>query len=31
MSVGDALDELRLIATAGEETEYRGRIAYLPV
>jgi hypothetical protein len=31
MSVGDALDELRLIAIAGEEAEVRDRIAYLPV
>ena len=31
LSVGDTLDELWLIATAGEETEYRDRIAYLPV
>ncbi len=31
MSVGDTLDDLWLIASAGDEAEYRDRIAYLPV
>jgi len=31
MSVGDTLDDLWLIATAGDEADYRDRIAYLPV
>ena len=31
MSVGDTLDDLWLIASAADETEYRDRIVYLPV